>query len=220
VITLDGVVPKLDTFNDMPGMLLAFDAAAWLQQQRGCLQQHPRQPLQHVRGTDATTVYGMSSKGTRPAAEPSVQPHPQPAAVAGGNTNSQPPTRYVSTSSASRGPTPVTNSPSPSGPSPTGSPSCDVSLSAEPSQQFAAAATSPTTAAAGGGVPRYCVSYQAVGSSFFWALPLHQLGLAFSGSDGPRLLDNFQAEVVAAAAGGVCASPTAAAAQWASASSQ
>jgi hypothetical protein len=201
-------------------MLLAFDAAAWLQQQRSCLQQQPRQPLQHT-STGAATVNGECSSGNRLAAEPSMQrSSQQQSAAAGGNTNSQPPTRYVSTSSASRGRTPVTNSPSPSGPSPTGSPSCDASLSAEPSQQFAAAATNSTTAAAGGGVPRYCVSYQAVGSSFFWALPLHQLGLAFTGSDGPRLLDNFQAEVLAAAAGGVCASPTAAAAQWASASSQ
>jgi hypothetical protein len=68
------------------------------------------------------------------------------------------------------------------------------------------------------------VCYQAVGSSFFWALPLHQLELAFSGSDGARLLGKFQAEVAAAAAGGVCASPLAAAAaaqlEWASASSK
>jgi hypothetical protein len=50
------------------------------------------------------------------------------------------------------------------------------------------------------------VSYQAVGSSFFWALPLHQLGLAFSGSsDGPRLLDNFEAELVATAAAAAAA---------------
>jgi hypothetical protein len=49
-------------------------------------------------------------------------------------------------------------------------------------------------------VPKYFVSYQAVGSSFCWALPLHQLGLAFTGSDGPQLLDNFEAELAAAAA--------------------
>ncbi|WIA15889.1 hypothetical protein OEZ85_012638 [Tetradesmus obliquus] len=126
VVTLDGVVPRLDSFNDSPGMLLAFDALAWLQQQRTCLQQ--RQQQQQQAWLDTNTGNGTSSSRQKP------------------------------------------------------------------SQQYAAApphGLNPAAAAA----PRYTVSYQAVGSSFFWALPLQQLGLAFSGSDGPRLIDSFEAEL-------------------------
>lgn len=188
VVPLDGVVPNEDAIVEMPGMLLAFDVAAWVAQQRACCQQQQQQQ-QRGKGSspDAAGQAGSAGRGGGAQHAPVAFTAPdqaQPQILAETGAAAEDGSRYHSLTSGATSLNPSLK------PSPSPSPSSSMGASpTPPNAQDTACQVSAEAAAL-----KYTVSYQAVSSSFFWALPLHQLGLAFCGL--PRLKDNFEAEVL------------------------